>query len=131
MRAENERKIQEFARKVSFLAKKKFNLNKEMTEGFCAYVQASLETVLRAQEVERNILCSADESEWRFALKHNNETIPLLTIRDDEWVIEKTTLRDPRTIIALTVVLWVMMLTLKEAADELVQSLIEQGIKVN
>jgi len=126
---EDEGKIQEFARKVSLLAKEEFNLNDEMTEGFCAYILASLETVLKAQREEENITISSTESERRFALKHDNETIPLLTIREDEWVIEKTTLRDTRTIIALAVVLWVMLLMLKGAA-ELAQSVMEQGLKL-
>ena len=129
MKKEDESKIQEFARKVSLLAKEEFNLNDEMTEGFCAYIFASLGTVLKAQREEENITISSTESERRFTLKHNNETIPLLTIREDEWVIEKTRLRDTRTIIALAVVLWVMLLTLKEAA-ELAQSVIEQGLKL-
>ena len=126
---EGESKIREFARKVSLLAKEEFNLNDEMTEGFCAYIFASLGTVLKAQREEENITISSTESERRFALKHDNETIPLLTIREDEWIIEKTRLRDTRTIIALAVVLWVMLLTLKGAA-ELAQSVIEQGLKL-
>ena len=129
MRGEDERKIREFARKVSLLAKEEFNLNDEMTEGFCAYIFASLGTVLKAQREEENITISSTESERRFALKHDNETIPLLTIREDEWVIEKTRLRDTRTIIALAVTLWVMLLTLKGAA-ELAQSVIEQGVRL-
>jgi len=126
---ENESKIQEFARKVSLLAKEEFNLNDEMTEGLHAYVLASLGAVLKAQREGENITISSTESEQRFTLKHNNETIPLLTIKEDEWVIEKTRLRDTRTIIALAVTLWVMLLTLKGAA-ELAQSVIEQGVKL-
>ena len=129
MKKEDKRKIQEFARKVALLAKEEFNLNDEMTEGFCAYIFASLGAVLKAQREEENIITSSTESERRFALKHDNETIPLLTIREDEWIIEKTRLRDTRTIIALAVVLWVMLLTLKGAA-ELAQSVIEQGVKL-
>ena len=129
MREKDERKIQEFARKVSLLAKEEFNLNDEMTEGLCAYIFASLGTVLKAQREEENITISSTESERRFALKHDNETIPLLTIREDEWVIEKTRLRDTRTIIALAVTPWVMLLTLKGAV-ELAQSVIEQGLKL-
>ena len=108
-----EEKLREFARRLAEAAQEIFELNEEFSQDLIDIFYKGVEMNLKLQEMKGQVEHLKEGSQTKFVLRKENEIIPLLTLTDEGWVVEKRVLRDDEVIYALIAALWEVLLRRK------------------
>jgi len=108
-----EEKLREFARRLAEAAQEIFELSEEFSQDLIDIFYKGVEMNLKLQEMKGQVEYLKEGSQTKFVLRKENEIIPLLTLTDEGWVVEKRVLRDDEVIYALIAALWEVLLRRK------------------
>jgi len=108
-----EEKLREFARRLAEAAQEIFELNEEFSQDLIDIFYKGVEMNLKLQEMKGQVEHLKEGSQTKFVLRKESEIIPLLTLTDEGWVVEKRVLRGDEMIYALIAALWEVLLRRK------------------